>query len=78
MLMKKFLAGMLMGAFLMPLAEGITSVCNQFCEYLCILIARKSYYIHKEIEDEEAENEEPTHVVGFQIPNTIEEDEEDD
>ena len=64
----------------MPLAEGITSVCNQFCEYVCILIARKSYYIHKEIEDEEqSQSEEPISVVGFQAPTiTTEEDEEDD
>ncbi len=60
----------------MPLAEGVVSVCNQVCEYLCVRIARKSYYIHKEIEDDN--EKETSNVVGFQAPTiTTEEDDEE-
>ncbi len=74
--MKNFLKGIFLVALVLPLIDGLTSIFNQAVEYICMKIASKTVEIQKTIAEQASQEEVCTNVVGFQVPNPIEEEEE--
>ena len=67
--MKNFIKGMLFVAAIIPLIDGFLGLFNQILEYVCSKIAVGIYNLKKGLLDEnEDEEDESSHVVGFALP----------
>ncbi len=66
--MKNFIKGMLFVAAIIPLIDGFLGLFNQILEYVCSKIAVGTYNLKKGLLDEDDEEDESSHVVGFALP----------
>lgn len=66
--MKNFIKGMLFVAAIIPLIDGFLGLFNQILEYVCSKIAVGTYNLKKGRLDEDDEEDESSHVVGFALP----------
>lgn len=76
--MKNFFKGIIFISLFLPIVDGIISLYNQLVEFICVKIAAKSYAIKKTIQSEEEQEPVETQVIGFQVPNEIYEDDDDE
>lgn len=73
--MKNFFKGVLFISFLLPVINKIITLISQFNQYLCTIIAYWIYQLQQNIQSSDQKNDS---VIGFQIPNILNEDDEDD
>ena len=62
--MKNFLKGVLFISFLLPVINEIITLISQFNQYLCIII--------------QSSNQKNDSVIGFQIPNILNEEDDEE
>lgn len=72
--MKNFLKGVLFISFLLPIINEIITLISQFNQYLCTVIAYWTYQVQQNIQSSDQES---NSVIGFQIPNISNEDDEE-
>lgn len=72
--MKNFFKGVLFISFLLPVINEIITLINQFNQYLCTIIAYWTYQLQQNIQSSDQKNDS---VIGFQIPNILNEDDEE-
>lgn len=74
--MKKFVTGLFCGLFVLPVVEALTDMVLCWIESGKILPSRWTSQSNLKIAKMQQElSEESTSVIGFEIPNSIEEDE---
>lgn len=72
--MKNFLKGVLFISFLLPVINEIITLISQFNQYLCTVIAYWTYQVQQNIQSSDQES---NSMIGFQIPNISNEDDEE-
>lgn len=77
--MKKFVTGLFCGLFVLPVVEALTDMVLYWIESGKILPSRWTSQSNLEIAKMQQElSEESTSAIGFEIPNSIEDYEEDE
>ena len=72
--MKNFFKGVLFISFLLPVINEIITLISQFNQYLRTIIAYWTYQLQQNIQSSDQKNDS---VIGFQIPNILNEDDEE-
>lgn len=75
--MKNFFKGIFLVTLVLPLVDGFTNIFNQSVDYICTRIASKTVEFQKVIAEQTNQKEVYTDVMGFQVPDPIEEEEEE-
>ena len=73
--MKNFIKGSLFVLLIIPIVDCIITILQQLSQYICTLIAKETYNVKKDIEEEDCSN---GVAIGFQTSQDLEEYEEDE
>lgn len=74
-----FVLGVIFCMLIMPILESLSSIIQQYTEYVCTSIATDTVKLQVEIKDAQLELEpQSTYAVGFQIPSQTEEEYDDE
>ena len=72
--MKNFIKGSLFVLLIIPIVDCIITILQQLSQHICTLIAKETYNVKKDIEEEDCNN---GVAIGFQTSQDLEEYEED-
>ena len=73
--MKNFIKGSLFVLLIIPIVDCIITILQQLSQHICTLIAKETYNVKKDIEEEDYGN---GIAIGFQASQDLEEYEEDE
>lgn len=73
--MKNFIKGSLFVLLIIPIIDCIITILQQLSQHICTLIAKETYNVKKNIEEEDCGN---GIAIGFQASQDLEEYEEDE
>lgn len=73
--MKNFIKGSLFVLLIIPIVDCIITILQQLSQHICTLIAKETYNVKKDIEEEDYSN---GVAIGFQTSQDLEEYEEDE
>lgn len=73
--MKNFIKGSLFVLLIIPIVDCIITILQQLSQHICTLIAKETYNVKKDIEEEDCSN---GVAIGFQTSQDLEEYEEDE
>lgn len=73
--MKNFIKGSLFVLLIIPIVDCIITILQQLSQHICTLIAKETYNVKKDIEEEDRSN---GVAIGFQTSQDLEEYEEDE
>lgn len=73
--MKNFIKGSLFVLLIIPIIDCIIIILQQLSQHICTLIAKETYNVKKNIEEEDCGN---GIAIGFQTSQDLEEYEEDE
>ena len=73
--MKNFIKGSLFVLLIIPIVDCIITILQQLSQHICTLIAKETYNVKKDIEEEDCSN---GVTIGFQASQDLEEYEEDE
>lgn len=73
--MKNFIKGSLFVLLIIPIIDCIITILQQLSQHICALIAKETYNVKKDIEEEDCSN---GVAIGFQTSQNLEEYEEDE
>lgn len=76
--MINFLTGIIFIVLILPILENIMNIINYLVEYIDVKIAYKIYLIKEKIPDQEEGQDSFIQNIGFQVPNEILEENEDE
>lgn len=76
--MINFLTGIIFIVLILPILENIMNIINYLVEYIDVKIAYKIYLIKEKIPDQEEGQDSFIQNIGFQVPNEILEEDEDE
>ena len=76
--MKNFIKGSLFVLLIIPIVDCIITILQQLSQHICTLIAKETYNVKKNIEEEEEEDSGNGIAIGFQTSQDLEEYEEDE
>lgn len=74
--MKNFIKGSLFVLLIIPIIDCIITILQQLSQHICTLIAKETYNVKKNIEEEEDCGN--SIAIGFQASQDLEEYEEDE
>ena len=74
--MKNFIKGSLFVLLIIPIVDCIITILQQLSQHICTLIAKETYNVKKDIEEEEDCSNGV--AIGFQTSQDLEEYEEDE
>lgn len=75
--MKNFIKGSLFVLLIIPIVDCIITILQQLSQHICTLIAKETYNVKKDIEEEEEDCCNGI-AIGFQASQDLEEYEEDE
>ena len=75
--MKNFIKGSLFVLLIIPIIDCIITILQQLSQHICTLIAKETYNVKKNIEEEEEDCGNGI-AIGFQASQDLEEYEEDE
>ena len=75
--MKNFIKGSLFVLLIIPIVDCIITILQQLSQHICTLIAKETYNVKKNIEEED-EDCGNSIAIGFQASQDLEEYEEDE
>lgn len=73
--MKNFIKGSLFVLLIIPIVDCIITILQQLSQHIWTLIAKETYNVKKDIEEEDRSN---SVAIGFQTSQDLEEYEEDE
>lgn len=73
--MKNFIKGSLFVLLIIPIVDCIITILQQLSQHICTLIAKETYNVKKDIEEEDCSN---GVAIRFQTSQDLEEYEEDE
>lgn len=73
--MKNFIKGSLFVLLIIPIVDCVITILQQLSQHICTLIAKETYNVKKDIEEEGCGN---GVAIGFQTSQDFEEYEEDE
>lgn len=76
--MINFLTGIIFIVLILPILENIMNIINYLVEYIDVKIAYKIYLIKEKIPDQEEGQDSFIQNIGFQVPNEILDEDEDE
>lgn len=76
--MINFLTGIIFIVLILPILENIMNIINYLVEYIDVKIAYKIYLIKEKIPDQEEGQDSFIQNIGFQVPNEILDEDDDE